>query len=701
MLSLSVAQADAEQGLNGLAFSPDGTKLYVNYTDTTGSIRVSEFTMAGDVADTATRRDLLTIPHPTYTNHQGGEVIFGPDGDLYIGTGDGGGAGDPNNNAQNTNSLLGKILRIDPAPSGSLPYTIPADNPFAGQAGKRGEIWMYGLRNPWRFSFDRTTGQMWIGDVGQSAYEEVDLAAAGQGGQNWGWPLREGLHAYNNGVAPAGALNPLIEEPHTSGWCALVGGYVYRGAAIANFNGAYVFGDDCRTALVGAVESGGAVIDLRDLGLAVSQLTSFGEDPNGEIYVATLTGSVYELTDASTLPTSTTTSTSTSTSTSTTTVPGATTTTTTTVPVGGCPCTLFGATAPAVADSGDANANVELGVRFTSDSSGSVTGVRFYKSVANTGTHTGSLWTSAGGLLATGTFTGESASGWQTLTFTTPVGITAGTTYVASYHTTAGHYASTHNGFTVAYNNPPLHAPASGTAGNGVYRYGAAAFPNQSYVASNYWVDPQVVTTAPPPTTTTTTSTSTSTTTTTSTSTSTTTTTVPGATTTTTTTVPVGGCPCTLFGATAPAVADSGDANANVELGVRFTSDSSGSVTGVRFYKSVANTGTHTGSLWTSAGGLLATGTFTGESASGWQTLTFTTPVGITAGTTYVASYHTTAGHYASTHNGFTVAYNNPPLHAPASGTAGNGVYRYGAAAFPNQSYVASNYWVDPQITIP
>jgi Domain of unknown function (DUF4082) len=148
-------------------------------------------------------------------------------------------------------------------------------------------------------------------------------------------------------------------------------------------------------------------------------------------------------------------------------------------------------------------------------------------------------------------------------------------------------------------------------------------------------------------------------------------------------------------------VADSGDANANVELGVRFTSDTSGSVVGVRFYKSAANTGSHTGSLWSSGGSLLATGTFTNESASGWQTLTFANPVNITAGTTYVASYHTTTGHYASTHNGFAVAYNNPPLHAPASGTVGNGVYRYGASAFPSQTYVASNYWVDPLVSIP
>ena len=251
VLTVAVAQTDDEQGLLGLTFSPDGTKLYVDYTDLNGDINVVEYTMAGDVADPATSRVLLLIPHPNFPNHNGGEVIFGPDGDLYIGVGDGGSAGDPNGNAQNTDVLLGKILRINPAPSGSLPYTIPADNPFAGQAGKRGEIWMYGLRNPWRFSFDRTTGEMWIGDVGQDLYEEVDVAAAGQNGTNFGWNQREGFHPYNGGLKPPGAQDPLFEEPHTNGYCALVGGYVYRGSAIANLNGAYIFGDDCRANLVG------------------------------------------------------------------------------------------------------------------------------------------------------------------------------------------------------------------------------------------------------------------------------------------------------------------------------------------------------------------------------------------------------------------------------------------------------------------
>ena len=136
---------------------------------------------------------------------------MGPDGDLYIGVGDGGSGGDPNGNGQNTNVLLAKILRINPTPSGNLQYTIPADNPFAGQTGKRGEIWMYGLRNPWRFSFDKSTGEMWIGDVGQDLYEEVDYATPGQKGTNWGWNLREGLHPYNGGAEPPGAEDPIIE----------------------------------------------------------------------------------------------------------------------------------------------------------------------------------------------------------------------------------------------------------------------------------------------------------------------------------------------------------------------------------------------------------------------------------------------------------------------------------------------------------
>ncbi|HWS48402.1 MAG TPA: PQQ-dependent sugar dehydrogenase [Acidimicrobiia bacterium] len=330
VLSLSGLGTANEQGLLGLAFSSDGAKLYVDFVTADGNIHVGEYTMAGDVADTSTYRELLAIPHPVNLNHYGGEVAFGPDGDLYIGTGDGGGAGDPAGNAQNTDVLLGKILRIDPTPSNGMPYTIPPDNPFVRQAGTRPEIWMYGLRNPWRYSFDSQTGDMWIGDVGESSYEEVDLATAGQGGQNYGWNLREGFHQYL-GPEPTGAVDPLFEEAHTNGWCALIGGYVYRGSAIANLNGAYVFGDLCRARLVGVVQSAGQVLQQADLGVSVSKLSSFAQDPNGEIYAISLSGTIYQLTQG-TPPTTTTTTTVAPTTTTTTTVASTTTTTSSTVP---------------------------------------------------------------------------------------------------------------------------------------------------------------------------------------------------------------------------------------------------------------------------------------------------------------------------------------------------------------------------------
>src|SRR5262249_29703923 len=157
-------------------FSANGSKLYVDYTVANGDITIVEYTMNGSVANVGTKRVLLTINHRSASNHNGGNIILGPDGDLYIGTGDGGGGGDPDGNGQNLNTLLGKILRISPTPSGGLQYTIPNDNPFHGQAGRRGEIWMWGLRNPWRFSFDKTTHEQWIGDVGQDLYEEIDVA---------------------------------------------------------------------------------------------------------------------------------------------------------------------------------------------------------------------------------------------------------------------------------------------------------------------------------------------------------------------------------------------------------------------------------------------------------------------------------------------------------------------------------------------
>ena len=292
-LSLTGIGAGGERGLLGLTFSADGTKLYVDHTDSSGTIHVVEYTMAGDTAVVSSRRELLAIPHPN-TNHNGGQVVTGPDGDLYIGTGDGGGGGDPDGNGQNVGVLLGKILRIDPAPSASLPYTIPADNPFVGQAGTRGEIWMYGLRNPWRFTFDRATGDLWIADVGQGLYEEVDRAAAGVDGTNWGWNLREGFHPYA-GAQPPDGKDPLVEESHADGWCAVIGGFVYRGSAIAGLGGAYVYADLCRSELSTVVQSGGTVTDQAEFPVGLSQPTTFGEDPAGELWVADLGGTVSKL----------------------------------------------------------------------------------------------------------------------------------------------------------------------------------------------------------------------------------------------------------------------------------------------------------------------------------------------------------------------------------------------------------------------
>jgi glucose/arabinose dehydrogenase len=284
-----------EEGLLGIAFSNNGKKLYADFTDPTGDIRIVEFTMSGAVPNPGSRRLMLVIPHHTFQNHNGGDLQVGTDNMLYIGVGDGGGGGDTLQNGQNTNSVLGKILRINPKPNGTSQYTIPADNPFAGQAGKRGAIWMYGLRNPWRFSFDRQTHDLWIGDVGQDLYEEIDYAKAGAKGINWGWNLREGFHPYNGGAKPPGARDPILERSHSSGDCAITGGYVYRAHAIANFFGAYVFGDTCTGELRAVVQQGGKVAQRRDLHLNVSQISTFGEGPYGGIYAASLSGTIYAL----------------------------------------------------------------------------------------------------------------------------------------------------------------------------------------------------------------------------------------------------------------------------------------------------------------------------------------------------------------------------------------------------------------------
>jgi len=324
----------------------------------------------------------------------------------------------------------------------------------------------------------------------------------------------------------------------------------------------------------------------------------------------------------------------------------------------GCPCTIWSATAtPGTLDAGAGGA-VELGVKFRADSNGTISGLRFYKSSNNTGTHVGNLWSSSGVLLATATFSNETASGWQQVNFTPAVNITANTVYVASYHTNVSHFSVDLNAFASAgVDNGPLHALANGVSGgNGVYAYSSSSvFPANTYQAANYWVD-VVYSPAPPPS-----------------------------------------CPCTIWSSSAtPATLDAG-AGGSVELGVKFTADSNGTITGLRFYKSAANTGTHVANLWSASGTLLATATFTNETASGWQQVTFSPGVAITAGTVYVASYHTDVSHFSITLNGFATGVDNPPLHALGNGVnGGDGVYAYSSAStFPTNTYQASNYWVD------
>jgi glucose/arabinose dehydrogenase len=284
-----------ERGLLGMAFSPGGTKMYIDYTDANGNTRVEELTMKNRNAPKKLRRLIYAYTQP-FPNHNGGHVAIGPDGMLYIAFGDGGSGGDPFGNAQNKNTALGKILRISTTPSNGYPYSIPIDNPFVGQPGTRWDIWMYGLRNPWRFSFDKANGDMWIGDVGQGLYEEIDYAPAGQKGQNWGWNAREGFHPYNGGAQPPGGRDPVIERPHSAGDCAITGGYVYRGTAIPALVGAYLYGDYCTGKIYAAEQQGGAIVQNVELNINVPQLASFGQDLNGELYAVSQTGSIYKIT---------------------------------------------------------------------------------------------------------------------------------------------------------------------------------------------------------------------------------------------------------------------------------------------------------------------------------------------------------------------------------------------------------------------
>jgi glucose/arabinose dehydrogenase len=288
--------AGGEQGLLGLAFSTDGRFLYLDFTDRAGDTQVVELAMRGRQADPGSQRLVLEVDQP-FANHNGGQLAFGPDRMLYIALGDGGGGGDPYGNGQSLGTLLGKLLRIDPRAGGGRPYRVPSDNPFVDRGGARPEIWDYGLRNPWRFSFDPATGDLWIGDVGQNAWEEIDHEPAGSGGRNYGWNRREGNHAFQ-GERPAGAVDPVIEYGREGGACTVIGGSVYWGRRIPGLRGAYLYGDFCAGWVRAARARGGRVAEQRDLGLSVPNLTSFGVDPAGELYAMTLTGPVYRLAPA-------------------------------------------------------------------------------------------------------------------------------------------------------------------------------------------------------------------------------------------------------------------------------------------------------------------------------------------------------------------------------------------------------------------
>ncbi|MGH2923544.1 MAG: PQQ-dependent sugar dehydrogenase [Solirubrobacterales bacterium] len=294
-----------ERGLLSIAFAPDYATsglVYAFYTNRAGNLVVAEFGRGGgDLdADEGSQRVLLDIPHPGASNHNGGQIQFGPDGLLYVATGDGGGAGDPDDSAQNPDSLLGKILRIDPRPSATRPYTIPPDNPFAAGGG-RPEVYALGLRNPYRFSFDAVSGpepRIVIADVGQFRFEEIDYeTVAGARGANFGWNDFEGFERFSgaNAPAPASDEKPIYAYRTRRKSCSVIGGFVGRGAAPGPVSGRYLFGDFCNGRLRTLVPDLGGARKIRRLGVTVPALTSFGEAGNGTLYAASLDGPVYRL----------------------------------------------------------------------------------------------------------------------------------------------------------------------------------------------------------------------------------------------------------------------------------------------------------------------------------------------------------------------------------------------------------------------
>jgi len=297
--------AGGERGLLSLAFHPQyaaNGRFYVYFTDSTGDIRIVRYLVSAadsNVADSLSADTILKVPHPVNANHNGGQLQFGPDGMLYAGLGDGGGGGDPDGNGQDRHALLGKILRLNV--DGATGYTIPATNPFATDTSAAPEIWALGVRNPWRFSFDRQTDDLYIGDVGQGAWEEVDVQpAASAGGLNYGWVVMEGRHCYppgTTGCNQSGLTLPVLEYDHPTG-CSITGGYVYRGTRVPLLAGQYLYADYCTHFVRSFVYSGGQATSLRNWTPQLDpggNISSFAQDQRGELYIMTLGGSLYRI----------------------------------------------------------------------------------------------------------------------------------------------------------------------------------------------------------------------------------------------------------------------------------------------------------------------------------------------------------------------------------------------------------------------
>lgn len=279
-----------ERGLLSVAFHPQYATNHYFYvyftTQTNGDIRIERFTATAnpDVADATSSKLIITAPHSSQANHNGGLLTFGPDGMLYAALGDGGGGGDPLGNGQNFNSILGGMIRLD-VDHGD-PYAIPANNPFVGQAGKRAELWAKGLRNPWRYAFDPPTGLLYIADVGQGEREEVDVVNASTGGLNYGWNITEGTTCYNASTCnKTGLTDPVMDYTHDAGACSITGGYVYRGSAIEGLQGHYLYSDYCAGFLKSFRYANGVAVDQKDWGITTGNVTSFGKDIDGELYV--------------------------------------------------------------------------------------------------------------------------------------------------------------------------------------------------------------------------------------------------------------------------------------------------------------------------------------------------------------------------------------------------------------------------------